>query len=92
MNPLPEAVAVNDAHVPPMYHVPPEMMQPDVEGAVVTWRVPLPEKGVPGAVVPVGAGVVVVVVGEVAVPLGRYFTPVAGQSDLEPSVMSRHSQ
>lgn len=87
----PEGVAVKVAQVPPMYHVPAVMMQPS--GALlpegVTWRVPLPEKGVPGAVVgPVPEDVVVV--GEVPEPdLGRYLTPVAGQSDDAPSKMIR---
>jgi len=86
VKPLPEAAAVNVAHVPPMYQVPAEMMQPLLEPEDVTWRVPLPEKGVPGAVVG-GVPPVVVVVGEEGgVPdLGRYFTPVAGQLDFEPS-------
>lgn len=95
MKPLPDAVAVKEAQVPPMYHVPGLMMQPFALPPEVTWRVPLPEKGVPGAVVglvpgPVVVEVVVVVVdkvvGEAPVPdLGRYFTPVAGQSDDAPS-------
>lgn len=87
----PDAVAVKVAQVPPMYHVPALMMQPEAEAEVVTWRVPLPEKGVPGEVVVVGVGLVVVpvvvvlAVGAVEPVLGRYFTPVAGQSDVEPS-------
>lgn len=86
----PEGVAVKVAQVPPMYHVPALMMQPS--GALlpegVTWRVPLPEKGVPGAVV--GPVPEVVVVGEVPEPdLGRYLTPVAGQSDDAPSIINR---
>ena len=86
MKPLPEAAAVNVAHVPPMYQVPAEMMQPLLEPEDVTWRVPMPEKGVPGAVVGEVPPVVVVVGGEGGVPdLGRYFTPVAGQLDFEPS-------
>ena len=94
VKPLPDAVAVKVAQVPPMYHVPPLMMQPFDAPPEVTWRVPLPEKGVPGAVVgPVVGEVVVVVVvvvavvGEVPEPdLGRYLTPVAGQSELAPSI------
>ena len=86
MKPAPEGVAVNVAHVPPTYQVPPLMMQPLVLPPFVAGRVPLPEKGVPGAVV--GDGVFVVeaeVVGEAEPDLGRYLTPVAGQEDFEPS-------
>ena len=84
MKPLPEGVAVKVAQVPPMYHVPALMMQPFAVPPEVTWRVPLPEKGVPGAVVGPVPGAVVV--GEVPEPdLGRYLTPVAGQSDDAPS-------
>lgn len=87
VKPVPDAVAVKEAQVPPMYHVPPLMMQPLGEPPDVTWRVPLPEKGVPGAVVGlVPAAAVVVVVGEGEEPdLGRYLTPVAGQADFAPS-------
>ena len=93
MKPEPDTVAVKVAQVPPMYHVPPLMMQPFACPPAVTWRVPLPEKGVPGAVVGVDPAEVVLevvlaveVVGEVPEPdLGRYWTPVAGQSDVEPS-------
>ena len=91
MKPLPDAVAVKEAQVPPMYHVPALMMQPFDAPPEVTWRVPLPEKGVPGADVGLVLGAVVVevvveVVGEVPDPdLGRYWTPVAGQSEVEPS-------
>lgn len=91
---MPDAVAVKEAHVPPMYHVPALMMQPFAFPPEVTCRVPLPEKGVPGAVVGLVPGAVVVevvivveVVVEVPVPdLGRYLTPVVGQSDVAPSV------
>ncbi len=84
VKPLPEAVAVKEAQVPPTYHVPPLMIQPSAVPPDATWRVPLPEKGVPGAVVGVVVGVVVV--GEVPEPdLGRYLTPVAGQSEVAPS-------
>ena len=88
VKPSPEAAAVNFAHVPPIYQVPALMMQPDELPPVVTWRVPVPEKGVPGTVVGPGlVGVVVVVEGGEVLPLlGRYFTPVAGQSDFEPSM------
>ena len=83
VKPLPEGVAVKVAQVPPMYQVPALMMQPFAVPPVETWRVPLPEKGVPVGLVP---GAVVVVVGEVPDPdLGRYLTPVAGQSDVAPS-------
>ena len=81
----PEGAAVKVAHVPVVYQVPALMMQPSGEPLVVTWRVPLPEKGVPPAGGVLVGVVVVVVVGVVEVPLGRYLTPVAGQEDLEPS-------
>ena len=80
----PEGAAVKVAHVPVVYQVPALMMQPSGVPLVVTWRVPLPEKGVPGLLVGEVVVVVVVVVGGM-VPLGRYLTPVAGQEDLEPS-------
>lgn len=95
MKPPDDGVAVKVAQVPPMYQVPGLMMQPFGVPEVVTWRVPLPEKGVPGEVV--GAVVVVVVVvdevvGEVPEEdLGRYLTPVAGQSDVAPSILMRIS-
>ena len=89
VKPVPDAVAVNVAQVPPTYHVPPLMMQPLFAPPSVTWRYPLPENGVPGAVVPVGAVVVVivvvVVVGAGEPLLGRYLIPVDGQSELEPT-------
>ena len=85
VKPVPEAAAVNVAHVPVVYQVPPLIMQPFAVPPLVTWRVPLPEKGVPGLVVGVAVVVVVVVVGTVPLTLGRYFTPVAGQEDLLPS-------
>ena len=95
VNPLlPEGVAVKVAHVPVVYQVPALIMQPVAVPEVVTWRVPLPEKGVPAGGVLVGGEeevvvvLVVLVVVEGGVPdLGRYLTPVAGQSDLEPSRM-----
>lgn len=59
------------------------MIQPFVLPPEVTGRVPLPEKGGLGVGVEPG-GVVVVAGGEP--DLGRYFTPVAGQSVLDPSV------
>lgn len=86
MNPVPDAVAVNVAQVPPIYHVPPLMMQPLFAPPSVTSRYPLPENGVPGAVVPVGAVVVVVVVVGAGEPvLGKYLIPVDGQSELDPT-------
>lgn len=93
VKPVPEAVAVKPAHVPVVYHVPPLMMQPFAWPLVETWSVPLPEKGVPGAVVGVVPGGVVVVVvvadgggGAGAEPaLGKYLMPVVAQAPLEPS-------
>lgn len=90
VKPLPDGVAVKVAQVPAMYHVPALMMQPFAVPPEVTCRVPFPEKGVPGAVVGLVLGEVVVivveVVGEAPEPdLGRYLTPVAGQSDEAPS-------
>ena len=90
---LPEAVAVKPAHVPVVYQVPPLMMQPIACPPMLTWSVPLPEKGSPGTTVEVGPLPVVVVElvpvvvgGEGADPdFGRYLTPDAGQSDLDPS-------
>lgn len=82
VNPPDTGAAVKVAHVPVVYHVPPEMMQPFVELPDVTGRVPLPEN-VPE--VDVGAVVVEVVVGGGEEVLGRYLMPVAGQLDLEPS-------
>ena len=86
MKPVPDAVAVNVAQVPPIYHVPPLMMQPLFAPPSVTCRYPLPENGVPGAVVPVGAVVAVVVVVGAGEPLlGKYLIPVDGQSELVPT-------
>lgn len=93
---FPEAVALKPAHVPVVYHVPPLMIHPFDPPPVLTCSVPLPENGPPGTVgESVGVGPLPAVVGElVAVlvggegpdpDLGRYLTPVAGQSDLEPS-------
>lgn len=86
VKPDPDAVAVNVAHVPVVYQVPPLMIQPFAVPPEVTCNVPLPENGIPGLVVGEVADVVVVavVVGGVLDPFGRYFT-VAGQEDLEPS-------
>ena len=85
MKPVPDAVAVNVAQVPPIYHVPPLMMQPLFAPPSVTSRYPLPENGVPGAVVPVGAAVVVVVVVAGEPVFGKYLIPVDGQSELVPT-------
>ena len=85
MKPVPDAVAVNVAQVPPIYHVPPLMMQPLFAPPSVTSRYPLPENGVPGAVVPVGAAVVVVVVVAGEPVFGKYLIPVEGQSELVPT-------
>lgn len=88
---IPDTAAVNVAQVPVVYQVPPLMMQPSILPLVVTGSVPLPENGLPGVVVVVGLGEAVVAVDKVVeggvpvVPLGRYFTPVAGQFDLAPS-------
>lgn len=88
---IPEAVAVKEAQVPVVYHVPPLIMQPLAVPPLVTGSVPFPEKGLPG----VGLGGAVVAVDNVVeggvplVPLGRYFIPVAGQSDFEPSKHSK---
>lgn len=79
----PEGAAVNVAQVPVVYHVPPLMMHPFCEPPLVTRRVPLPENEVPGVLVGVATGVVVVG-GEPPV-LGRYLMPVAGQLDFDPS-------
>ena len=63
------------------------MMQPLFAPPSVTSRYPLPENGVPGAVVPVGAAVVVVVVvvGAGEPVFGKYLIPVDGQSELVPT-------
>ena len=87
---VPDAVAVNVAHVPVVYQVPPLIIQPFTLPPLVTGSVPLPEKGVPGVVVVVGVGGAVVAVDMVVdgggdEPFGRYLIPVAGQSDFEPS-------
>ena len=72
------------AHVPPMNQLPSLIRQPSVEPELVTTlRKPLPEKE------PVGAGdpgLVVVGLGAVPPPdFGRYFMPVEGQSEFEPT-------
>lgn len=102
VKPDPDAAAVNVAHVPVVYHVPALIIQPSDFPPVLTCSVPLPEKGAPGVLVPVGFVPVLVVVDPppvVVVPvagavvgvvlpppaLGRYFTPVAGQLELEPA-------
>lgn len=69
------------AQVPPTYHVPAPIKHPLVAPPVTAFRYPAPLK-----VPPVGAGPeLVVVVGEVDPDFGRYLTPVAGQSDFDPS-------
>lgn len=84
---IPEVAAVNVAHVPVVYQVPPLMMQPLTLPPEVTGNVPRPAKGTPG----VGLGGAVVTVDKVVEggvppePLGRYLIPVAGQLDLAPS-------
>lgn len=108
---LPEALAVNVAHVPPTYHVPLLIKQPTCDpSAVKALRIPLPlkEPGVPVggetgvvfvirvviAVVGLEVSVVIavvelevsVVVGRGLPDLGRYWMPVDGQVDLDPSV------
>lgn len=70
-----DAVAVNDAHVPVVYQVPPLITHPFWTPLVVIERVPLPA-GAPGE----GGGW-----GVDPPVFGRYFIPVAGQSDFEPS-------
>ncbi len=103
VNPDPDAVAVNFAHVPVVYHVPELIIHPRALPPELTCNVPFPENGAPGVLVPVGFVPAVVVVVEpppivvvsvaggvvVVVPplpaLGRYFTPVAGQLELEPA-------
>lgn len=97
VKPDPDAAAVKVAHVPLVYHVPALTIQPSALPPVLTCSVPLPEKGAPGVLVPVGFVPVVVfivdpppvvVVVDVVLPppaLGRYFTPVAGQLELEPA-------
>ena len=77
---------MNDAHVPVVYQVPPLITQPFCTPPVVTERVPFPD-GVLGE----EGGVVVVEGGGVDPPVfGRYFIPVAGQSDFEPSTETKH--
>lgn len=76
------------AHVPVVYQVPAEIIQPFWDPSTSTVRLPLPEKAPP---VLVGEVVVVVDVGPVVVEvlppelLGRYLTPVLGQVDFVPS-------
>lgn len=80
-------VAVKVAQVPVVYHVPLLMIQPFCLPPLVTNRVPLPEKDVPGALVGV-VPTLLVVVGRGGGPLpvfGKYFMPVAGQLELAPA-------
>jgi hypothetical protein len=86
VNPDPLPVAVKVAHAPLVYQVPPLIIQPFCWPPLVTNRVPLPEKGLPGAPVGAGPDFVVVLGGDGRLPVfGRYLIPVAGQSDLAPS-------
>jgi len=103
VNPDPDAVAENFAHVPVVYQIPELIIHPLALPPVLTCSVPFPANGAPGVLVPVGPAAVVVgvvvltpvpvvsVAGGVVVvvpplpALGRYFTPVAGQLELEPA-------
>lgn len=87
MGNIPEAVAVNVAHVPVVYQVPAEMMHPTELPSVLTFRNPFPTN-TPVCVGPGGLELVVVGGGGALPPLGRYLTPVAGQVDLVPSVVA----
>lgn len=79
-------VAVKVAQVPVVYQVPPLMIQPFCLPPLVTNRIPLPEKGAPGALVGAVLALVVVPGGEGPVPVfGRYLIPVAGQLELAPA-------
>lgn len=72
------------AQVPVVYQVPALIIHPIELLPVLTFKYPLPEN----TPVLVGAAVVVVVfVGVVLPPLGRYFTPLAAQVDLVPSII-----
>jgi hypothetical protein len=88
--PLWACVTVNVAHVPDVYHVPPEMMQPFwAPLEVITLRKPVPAKlPTPEPPVEVGCAAVVVVVGEgegwTAPDFGKYLMPVEGQVELLP--------
>jgi hypothetical protein len=62
------------------------MMQPFCTPPLVTSKVPLPVKGVPGTLVGVVPALVVVLGGDGPLPVfGRYLIPVAGQSGLPPA-------
>ena len=80
-------VAVKVAQVPVVYQVPLLMIQPFCWPPLVTNKVPLPEKDVPGVLVGVLPTLLVVVGrGEGRLPvLGKYFIPVAGQLELAPA-------
>lgn len=80
-------VAVKVAQVPVVYQVPLLMIQPFCLPSLVTNKVPLPEKKVPGALVgAVPTLLVIVGRGDGRLPvLGKYFIPVAGQLDLAPA-------
>lgn len=66
-----------------MYHVPALIRHPSTLPLVTAFRYPEPEN-VPGAGVPVGDEVVVVVVTVLPPDLGRYLTPDVAQLDVEP--------
>lgn len=83
---IPEAAAVNVAHVPVVYQVPAEMMHPTELPLVLTFKKPFPTN-TPVSVGPGGLGPVVVGGGGALPPLGRYLTPVVGQVDLVPSIV-----
>lgn len=83
---IPEAAAVNVAHVPVVYQVPAEIMHPAELPPVLTFKKPLPTN-TPVSVGPGGLGLVVVGGGGALPLLGRYLTPVAGQVDLVPSIV-----
>ena len=81
-------VAVKVAQVPVVYHVPPLMIQPFCLPPLVTNKVPLPEKGTPGALLGEVPALVVVPGGDGPVPVfGKYLIPVAGQLELAPAVL-----
>ena len=81
-------MAVKVATVPVVYQIPLLMIQPFCLPPLVTNRVPLPEKDVPGALVGVVPTLLVVGVGRGVgrLPvLGKYLIPVAGQLELAPA-------
>lgn len=80
-------VAVKVAQVPVVYQVPLLIIQPFCLPPLVTNKVPLPEKDVPGAPVGLVSMVLVFVAGgDGRLPvLGKYLIPVAGQLELAPA-------